>query len=168
MDFISRVYSHTLPSTSVQRYYGQFILFHVCMVFVCSYPCMCTAISSSFKSCHRLDTPLSKDAFIYWLQIWLSSSPIIHREIGTVTPKGLIEDRMERKERNADFDSRTHTATENQVLYKSPNLFGNLGHIYISDASWYDDQVKDFAVAHISRPFKLQMHRCYRLHNALV
>lgn len=95
---------------------------------------MCTAISSSFKSCHRLDTPLSKDAFICWLQIWLSSSPIIHREIGTVTPKGLIEHRIEREETNADIDSRTHTAKENQVLYKRPNLFGNLGRICISDS----------------------------------
>lgn len=168
MDFISRVYSHRLPSTSVQRYYGQFILFHVRMVFVCSYPCSCTAISSSFKSCHRLDTPLSKAAFIYWLQIWLSSSPIIHREIGTVTPKGLIEDRIGREERNADFDSRTHTTTENQVLYKSPNLFGNLGHIYISDGSWYDDQLKDFTVAHIFTPLMLQMHKHYRWHYTLV
>lgn len=134
IDFISQVYSHRLPSTSVQRYYGQFILFHVCRFFVCSYPCTCTAISSSFKSCHRLDTPLSKDAFIYWLQIWLSSSPIIHREIGTVTPKGLIENRIEREERNADIDSRTHTAKENQVsLQKSKFVweFRAYLHFYI-------------------------------------
>ncbi len=89
------------------------------MVFVCSYPCSCTAISSSFKSCHRLDTPLSKDAFIYWLQIWLSSSPIIDREIGTVTPEGLIEDRIGMEERNADFDSRTHDDGKSSSLQKS-------------------------------------------------
>lgn len=126
----------------------------VCMPGLCVlYLCISTAISCSFKSCHRLDTPLSKDAFIYWLQIWLSSSPIIHREIGTVTPKGLIEGRIEREERNADFDSRTHAAKENQVLYKTINLFWNLGHIYISDSGWYDDHLKDSTMGHLFRTF---------------
>lgn len=60
--------------------------------------CVCgSVISFSFKSCHRPDTlSLSGEAFIRWLQMCLSSSPIIQREIGIVTLWGLIQDKIEK------------------------------------------------------------------------
>lgn len=69
---------------------------------MCGWACACpcgTVISSSFKSCHRPDTPLSGGAFIRWLQMWLSSSPIIQREIGIVTLWGSIQRQNRRARR---------------------------------------------------------------------
>lgn len=79
---------------------------HVCVLrtyCICVWVCMCVCvaacgrvISSSFKSCHRPDAPLSGEAFICWLQMCLSSSPIIQREIGIVTLRELIQDKIEK------------------------------------------------------------------------
>lgn len=70
---------------------------------MCAWVCVCVcafvhvaALSLPHSSHVTGQTLLSGEPFIGWLQMCLSSSPIIQREIGIVTLWGLIQDKIEK------------------------------------------------------------------------